>query len=120
MWAILQHNKPDDFVIATNETHSVREFLEEAFNAIGLNWEQYVIYDDKYKRPYEVEYLKGDYSKAEKELGWKPKITFKELVQIMIKADLNRWERHLKGEMFPWDAPNFSEDAKYLYRAKDK
>ena len=120
MWKILQHDKPDDFVIATNETHSVREFVEEAFKAAGLDWKLYVRIDEQYKRPYEVQYLKGDYSKAKRELGWEPKTKFNELVKIMVKADLKRWQRHLNGETFSWDAPNNPGHVKYLYRAKQK
>jgi len=120
MWMMLQHDKPDDFVIATNETHSVREFVEEAFKSAGLDWKLYVRFDEQYKRPYEVEYLKGDYSKAKNTLGWEPKIKFAELVKLMVDEDLGRWERHLKGESFAWDAPNHPGHVKYLYRAKDK
>jgi len=120
MWRILQHDKPDDFVIATNETHSVREFVELAFQSAGLDWKLYVRTDSQYKRPYELTYLKGDYSKAKRELGWEPKTKFHELVKMMVEADLNRWKRHLNGETFGWDAPNFPGNTKYLYRAKDK
>ncbi len=120
MWKILQHDKPDDFIIATNETHSIKEFVEEAFRLAGLDWKIYVRIDQQYKRPYEVPYLKGDYSKAKKILGWEPKTKFKELVRIMFDADLNRWKRRLNGEHFAWDAPNHPGHVKYLYRAKDK
>jgi len=120
MWKILQHEKPEDFVIATNETHSVKEFVELAFQSAGLDWKLYVRVHEQYKRPYEVPYLKGDYSKAKKLLGWDPKTKFRELVRIMVEADLERWERKLKGEHFPWDAPNHPGHVKYLYRAKDK
>lgn len=120
MWKILQHNKPEDFVIATNETHSVKEFVEEAFKIAGLDWKLYVRVDNQYKRPYEVPYLKGDYSKAKRILGWEPKTKFEELVRIMVEADLDRWKRHLNGESFAWDAPNHPSHVKYLYRAMDK
>tara|TARA_Y100000310_G_C20646062_1_gene796644 strand:+ start:716 stop:1783 length:1068 start_codon:yes stop_codon:yes gene_type:complete len=119
MWKILQHDKADDFVIATNETHSVKEFVEEAFKSAGLDWKLYVKVDEKFMRPCEVEYLKGDFSKSKQVLGWEPKTKFKELVAIMVEADIDRWKRHLNGEMFAWDAPNFSEDVDYLIRAKD-
>lgn len=119
MWKILQHDKPDDFVIATNETHSVKEFVEEAFKAVGLDWRLYVKVDERFIRPCEVEYLKGDYKKAKEILGWEPKTKFNELVKIMVESDLDRWKQHKNGEMFPWDAPNFSEEVKYLTRAKD-
>lgn len=88
MWLMLQQDKPDDYVIATGETHSVREFLEEAFEYSGL-WQpsNYVMIDPKYFRPAEVELLIGDSSKAERQLGWKPKTTFKQLVRLMVDAE---------------------------------
>lgn len=87
MWRILQTNKADDYVIATGETHSVRDFLEEAFGYKGLNWQDYVEINPKYLRPTEVDLLIGDASKAKKELGWEPKVKFKELVRMMVDAD---------------------------------
>ena len=92
MWLMLQQEKPDDFVIATGENHSVREFVELAFKAAGISdWEKYVVSNkEQHMRPAEVDYLIGDASKAEKELGWKPKTSFKELVEMMVKADLER------------------------------
>jgi len=88
MWRILQQPEVDDFVIATGETHSVREFLEEAFKYAGLgDWQKYVEIDPRYFRPAEVEVLAGDSSKAKKKLGWQPKIRFKELARIMIDSD---------------------------------
>ena len=87
MWLMLQHSDPTDYVIATNETHSIREFLEFAFEAINLNWEDYVEIDSRYFRPSEVNLLLGDYSKAKDILGWEPKTRFQELVQIMVEAD---------------------------------
>ncbi len=89
MWLMLQHDKPDDYVIATNETHSIKEFLDEAFGHLGItDWQKYVGIDPKYYRPVEVDYLLGDYSKAKKQLGWEPKVKFKELVKIILEADL--------------------------------
>jgi GDPmannose 4,6-dehydratase len=88
MWLMLQQEKPDDYVIGTGESHSVREFVEEAFDYSGLDWKQYVKIDPRYFRPTEVELLLADYAKAKKDLGWSPKITFKELVRIMVDADL--------------------------------
>jgi len=89
MWLMLQQEKPDDFVIATGETHSIKEFLQEVFNLLGINtWEKYIGVDQKYYRPVEVNFLQGDYSKAKKVLGWEPKVKFKELVKIMLEADL--------------------------------
>ena len=88
MWAILQHEKPDDFVIGTGETHSIKEFLDEAFGYLNMDWKDYVEIDPRYFRPTEVEYLKADYSKAKKEIGWTPRITFKDLVKVMVDYDL--------------------------------
>lgn len=116
MWSMLQQDKPDDYVIATNETHSVKEFAELAFNLVGLNWEKYVTTEKKFLRPLDVQLLQGDYSKAEKKLGWKPKIKFKQLVELMVREDLSRWERWLKGERFPWDAPNYPNEQRLLSR----
>ena len=89
MWLMLQQDKPDDFVIATGETHTIREFLDEAFAVVGIkDWSKYVGIDPKYYRPVEVNTLLGDYSKAKKVLAWEPKVKFKELVKIMMEADL--------------------------------
>jgi GDPmannose 4,6-dehydratase len=88
MWLMLQQDEPDDYVIATGESHSVREFLEEAFSYQGLDWKYCVEIDPKYFRPTEVGYLQGDPSKARKKLGWQPKVHFKELVKLMVDADL--------------------------------
>lgn len=90
MWLMLQQDKPDDYVIATGETHSVEEFVKLAFAAVGIdNWKKHVEINKKeYMRPAEVDYLIGDYSKAKEKLGWQPKTSFKELVEMMVKADL--------------------------------
>ena len=88
MWLMLQQDKPDDYVIATGETRSVKEFLEEASNLVGLNWQKIVEIDKRYFRPTEVDLLVGDATKARIKLGWSPKTTFPELVRIMMKADL--------------------------------
>ncbi len=88
MFAMMQHKTPDDWVLATGETHTVKEFAEKAFTHIGLNWEDYVLTSDKYARPNEVHHLLGDPSKANKELGWKPKTSFDELVKKMVDSDL--------------------------------
>jgi GDPmannose 4,6-dehydratase len=93
MWLIIQQDKPDDFVIATGESRSVREFLDEVFGYLGLDWNKYVVVDPRYFRPSEVDVLQGDATKARKLLGWKPKITFKELAKIMTDADLELAER---------------------------
>jgi GDPmannose 4,6-dehydratase len=90
MWLMLQQDKPDDYVIATGENHSVGEFTELAFRTVGImDWEKYVEHDNpKYLRPAEVDYLIGDYSKAKKQLGWAPKTSFQELVEMMVKSDI--------------------------------
>ena len=89
MWLMLQQEKAEDYVIATGETHSVREFLDEAFGLVGLDWKKYVEIDPRYYRPAEVDLLLGDPTKAKEKLGWTPKTTFKELVRIMLEYDLN-------------------------------
>ncbi len=89
MWLMLQQETPDDYVIATGETHSVEDFLEEAFSHAGLDWHDYVELDSKYLRPSEVDLLIGDASKAKRELDWEPKTTFKELVRLMVDADVS-------------------------------
>jgi len=96
MWRILQHDGPDDFVLATGEMHSVKEFLEAAFAEVGLEWEKYVDYDARYMRPTEVDQLLGDSAKARKLLGWEPKVKFRELVKMMVEADLKLAEKELK------------------------
>jgi GDPmannose 4,6-dehydratase len=88
MWLMLQQNRPDDYVVATGETHTVREFLNEVFEIAGLDVDRHLIIDDRLKRPHEVPWLEGDYSKAREKLGWVPKTTFKELAKLMYEADL--------------------------------
>jgi GDPmannose 4,6-dehydratase len=87
MWMMLQHDKPDDYVVATGESHSVRECLDISFGALDLDWKKYVEIDPRYFRPTEVDHLHGDPSKAMKALGWKPKVTFKALIEMMVRAD---------------------------------
>jgi GDPmannose 4,6-dehydratase len=88
MWLMLQQDKPDDYVVATGETHSVQEFVEEAFACVGLDWREYVDIDPRYYRPVEVEALLGDASKARTKLGWTPRITFQDLVRLMVDAEV--------------------------------
>jgi GDPmannose 4,6-dehydratase len=88
MWLVLQHHEPDDFVVATGETHSVREFCAAAFAHVGLDWQEYVVQDDRYIRPVEVDQLVGDASKAKEMLGWEPSVGFEELVQLMVDHDI--------------------------------
>jgi GDPmannose 4,6-dehydratase len=98
MWMILQHPQADDFVIATGQTHSVREFMELAFEKLELDWRDHVEFDQRLVRPAEVDILQGDAGKARKALGWQPKVSFKELVGIMIDADMELARRELKAE----------------------
>lgn len=99
MWMMLQQPTADDYVIATNETHSVREFLEEAFTHAGLKWQDFVRLDERYLRPTEVDLLIGDYTKARTKLGWQPKTSFKELVRIMVDADIDLLNQQLSGKI---------------------
>ena len=99
MWLMLQQDEPDDYVVATGEMHSVREFAEEAFDYAGLDWEKHVRIDPRYYRPTEVDELLGDASRARDRLGWRPQVTFKELVHLMVDADLDELES-------PKDAPH--------------
>ncbi len=95
MWMMLQQQQPDDYVVATGEKHSVGEFVELAFDHVGLNWHGYVETDPKFFRPAEVTTLRGDATKARKELGWEPEVSFAELVQMMVAADLRRVEKEI-------------------------
>jgi GDPmannose 4,6-dehydratase len=90
MWLMLQQDRPDDYVIATGRTHAVREFVRLAFAAADLDWEQYVVVDPRYYRPAEVDLLVGDATKAKRVLGWAPEVSFEELVERMVRADLDR------------------------------
>lgn len=117
MWLMLQQKEPDDYVIATGEAHSVKEFVQRAFDVVGLDWQEHVKVDKRFLRPLDVPSLTGDYSKAKKKLGWRPRTKFNELVKIMVKEEVNRWERWLNGERFPWDAPNYPSENKILTRA---
>ena len=93
MWMMLQHDYPDDWVVATGETYTVKEFCHEAFNYVNLNWEDYVVTSKKYYRPNEVEHLLGDPSKIKKEIGWKPQHSFEELVHMMVDFDIQEAEK---------------------------
>ena len=97
MWLMMQAEEADDYVIATGETHSVREFLEEAFGYLGLDWEQYVEIDPRYFRPAEVDLLLGDPTKARTILGWEPRVSFRELVKIMVDSDMKLAEREQRA-----------------------
>jgi len=95
MWRMLQQEQPGDYVVATGETHSVREFCEEAFACVSLDWKDFVRVDSKYFRPAEVDLLLGDSGKARRELGWTPRVTFRDLVKLMVEADLESAGKHL-------------------------
>jgi GDPmannose 4,6-dehydratase len=97
MWLMLQQDQSDDYVVATGETHSVREFLDIAFGELDLDWQKYVEIDPRYFRPAEVDLLLGDASKARKQLGWKPNVSFPELVKMMVTADLELAKKHIYG-----------------------
>jgi GDPmannose 4,6-dehydratase len=97
MWLMLQQEKPDDYVIATNETHSIKEFLHLAFTYANLNWEDYVEFDQRYLRPAEVELLIGDSTKARTQLNWEPSVTFEQLVHLMVDADIKALDQQLRG-----------------------
>jgi GDPmannose 4,6-dehydratase len=99
MWRMMQLDEPDDFVVATGETHTVREFVQTAFNHVGLDWEKYVEIDPKYFRPNEVDILQGDASKAERTFGWRPKVKFSELVQLMVDADCKLLADQIEGRL---------------------
>ena len=101
MWLMLQQDKPDDYVVATNETHSVQEFCEVAFGHLGLDWKKYVKHDTRYERPAEVELLIGNPAKAKKQLGWQPKVLFKDLVKIMVDHDLELAKREAQIARLP-------------------
>jgi GDPmannose 4,6-dehydratase len=97
MWLMLQQDEPDDYVLATNETHTVREFAEKAFAHVGLNWEDFVQHDKRYERPAEVDLLIGNGAKAKRQLGWEPKVRFDDLVRIMVDADMELLRQQLEN-----------------------
>jgi GDPmannose 4,6-dehydratase len=99
MWRMLQQDAPEDYVIATGEMHSVREFLDEACAHLGLDWQDFVEFDPRYLRPAEVDALCGDPTKAREQLGWTPEVTFKELVAIMVDADVRLLDAQLSGQL---------------------
>lgn len=115
MWKILQRDTPDDFVIATNTTHTVREFVEAAFKVVDLDYTKYIKQDQRFFRPLDVESLQGDSTKAQKMLNWRPKTDFKTLVKIMVNSDIEQWQRWQKGEKFAWDAPYYFDETKLAW-----
>ena len=116
MWLMLQQKSPDDYIIATNETHTIKEFLEVTFNSVGLDWRNYIKIDERFMRPVDVHFLKGNYQKSLDKLGWEPKTRFNELAEIMLKSDQDRWSKWTNGEHFPWDAWNYPNEKKILSR----
>lgn len=118
MFLMLQQEAPDDYVVATNESHSVREFAEKAFAAVGLDYRDHVKVDRRFMRPLDVRHLRGDYRKAEERLGWKPRVNFDRLLSLMVQADRDRWEKWMNGEQFPWDAFHYPHENKILSRSQ--
>ena len=118
MWLMLQQDEPDDYVVGTGESHSVKEFVEYAFEYVNLDWREYVEIDSRYFRPTEVGYLMADPSKANRKLGWIPKVTFRELVMIMVDCDMELFgleavgdgERILKEKGIHWTLSKLSRD----------
>lgn len=117
IWLMLQQKEPKDYVVATGEAHSVKEFVEKAFQIVGLDWRSFVKTDKRFLRPLDIECLVGDSRRARTDLGWHPKTSFNNLVETMVKEDLRRWQRWLSGERFPWDAPNYPTEARILTRS---
>ena len=116
MWKILQQEDAGDYVISTRETHTIREFVEEAFNMVGLNWRDFVLTSSLYKRPADVPALLGDCSKAEEQLGWKPQIKFKELINLMLASDIK--ERLEESGLIPVER-NPREEGFYIEKARE-
>ena len=110
MWMIMQKDDPDDYVVATGETHSVREFLETACEHAGISYEDHLIIDKGLLRPLDLPALKGDYSKVRENCGWYPKVKFLELVKLMVNEEVGRWKMVLDGETFPWDGQNYPSE----------
>ena len=116
MWKIMQQENPDDFVVATGETHSVREFIEKACDHIGLNYEDYLVVDKELFRPLDLPSLKGDYTKIHEACGWNPRVKFKQLVELMVNEEMQRWRMLLMGKTFPWDAQNYPSEQGLILR----
>jgi GDPmannose 4,6-dehydratase len=110
MWMMLQQKIPDDYILATNEVYSVKDFVKEACTVAGISTSK-IKSDKQNMRPHDIKSLQGSFSKAEKKLGWKPKIKFKKLVKIMVEEDISRWEKWLKKEYQPWDAAIAGNDS---------
>ena len=116
VYRMVQNKEPKNYVVATNESHTVKEFVKLSFDEVGLDWEKYVKIDKKFFRPLDVNHLRGDSSKIKKDLGWRPKTKFADLVKIMINEDMKRWKKFLDGDFFPWDAPSYPSESKMIAR----
>jgi GDPmannose 4,6-dehydratase len=116
MWRILQLNESGDYVVATDETHSVKEFLLAACEHVGISYEDYLVIDKNLMRPLDLPALRGDYSKINNSCGWKPKVKFNELVNIMVDKEIERWKMVLDGKTFPWDAQNYPSENGLILR----
>ncbi len=118
MYLMLQQKNPETYVIGTGDSHSVKEFVELAFNFLGLNWKKYVRTDKRFYRPLDVKFLCADSKKARKKLGWRHKIKFEKLVKKMLDEDVKRWQMFLEGKSFPWDAPLYPSESKLITRSR--
>lgn len=117
IWMMLQQKEPDYYVLATGETHSIKELVEEACHVAGIPPSRIKTSKNNF-RPLDIPDLKGDYTKARKKLGWKPKTKFKKLVKIMVEEDISRWERWIKGEQFPWDVTTSVQESQVISKWK--
>jgi GDPmannose 4,6-dehydratase len=116
MWLMLQQDEPADYVIATGESHTVREFCEAAFGFVGLDPQQHVRHDERFTRPLDVPLLMGDATRAREVLGWEHATSFQKLVELMVEADLERWQSWQDGKAFPWDAPFHTDEMRVITR----
>jgi GDPmannose 4,6-dehydratase len=119
LYLMMQQDKPETYVISTNEAHSVEELAKVSFEVLNLDWKDYVKTDKKYHRPLDINLLKGYYSNSKTELGWEPKTTFYELIKLMVNEDLKRWEMFLDGKVFPWDAPLYPNEMNILQKKNE-
>ena len=115
MRMMMESETPDDYVVATGETHKIKEFLELAFEYVNLDYMQYIEISNKFKRPIDVNYLKGNPTKLKKSLNWQQHVSFKELVKLMVDADINRWKSILAGKIIPTDAIFYDENKFDIY-----
>lgn len=120
VYLMMQQDKPTTYVISTNEAFSVEEMVNIAFGELGLYWKDYVKTDKKFLRPLDIDLLKGDNSKAKKELGWEPKTHFHELIKLMVNEDFKRWKMFLDGKHFPWDATNYPDEMNILQKNQNR